>query len=265
VVVEPVPESEPTPAAEVEPPAAEPEAEPSSQSAKVDRVSEECAALCENAATQCSRRSARKCRANCDRYLSLAESCESQVLGAIRCQASTPNLVCSNVVGECAQQFRALNACETGQTQALTDTASSVSPPEGWQRVQDTQEGFAVHMPAGAKLGNLNGHRTWSVESGGVTYLAAVLPAIQAVSEKDLTAVTIRYLGLDCQAGIRLHGRFEKDGAVSERFDSSCRNGDEWHGMLRASGKNLVITAERVSKGKQATGDSFYYSFEYLK
>ncbi len=267
VVVEPVPEpaSAPAPVAEAEPEVSEPAPEASQQAAKVERVNEECAALCDNADAKCSRRSARKCRANCDRYLSLADTCEAQVLGAIRCQASTPNLVCSNVVGECTREFRELNACESGQTVAGGEAPASINPPEGWQRIADSEAGFSVHMPAGAKVGDEKGHRTWSVESNGVTYLAAVLPPIEGVTEKDLTAVTIRYLGLDCQAGIRLHGRYEKDGAVAERFDSSCRNGDAWHGMLRASSKNLVITAERVPSGKQATGDRFYYSFEYLK
>lgn len=266
VVVEPVAEPSPAPApvADAET-AQEPAVEASSQSAKADRISEECAALCENAESKCSRRSARKCRANCDRYLSLAGMCEAQVLGAIRCQASTPNLVCSNVVGECTQQFRALNACESGQPTVASDAPSTVNPPEGWQRIQDTQAGFALHMPPGAKLGQRDGHPTWSVESDGVTYLAAVLPPIDRVTEKDLTRATIRYLGLDCQAGIRLHGRYETDSGVAERFDSSCRNGNQWHGMLRASSKNFIVTAEVVPPGKQATGDRFYYSFEYLE
>jgi hypothetical protein len=169
------------------------------------------------------------------------------------------------VVGECSEQFRELNACESGQSFAGGETSAAVNPPAGWQRIEDREAGFALHLPPGAQLGQRNGYRTWSVESEGVTYLAAVLPAVQGVSEKDLTSVTIRYLGVDCQAGIRLHGRYEKDGAVAERFDSSCRNGDEWHGMLRASTHNLVITAELVPKGKTATGDRFYYSFEYLE
>jgi hypothetical protein len=115
-------------------------------------------------------------------------------------------------------------------------------------------------------LGQASGYRTWSVKTAdGVTYLAAVLPPIERPTEKDLTSLTIRYLGLDCQAGIRLHGRFETEGGVNERFYSKCSNGDAWHGMLRASSRNVVVTAERVPSGKQGTGDSFYYSFEYLK
>jgi hypothetical protein len=74
----------------------------------------------------------------------------------------------------------------------------------------------------------------------------------------------MRYLGHRCQPAVRLHGRFETERDVAERFDGRCADGNGWHGILRASRQNLILIAEVVPPGQEKVGDAFYYSFEKL-
>ncbi|HEY6724400.1 MAG TPA: hypothetical protein VI197_10215 [Polyangiaceae bacterium] len=242
----------------------------SAHSAKVEssRIETECHQLCASAAESCSRKSARECRANCGKYQSLADRCEVQVLGAIRCQAAVPKLVCSNVTSECTTEFQALSACEDGEPSAAAATAPSQPPlPPGWMRVRDTEAGFEVALPLGARVGELEGRRTWTAEGAdGASYRVAILPAVGVpATEKRLMEAVLHYLGHECQPLLRLHGRFETERDVAERFNARCEDGQRWRGILRASREQLVLVVEVLPPDVQATGDIYYYSFEYLK
>lgn len=245
----------------------EPSESDASDSPRSAKVAEECSALCANASESCSRRSARECRANCGKYQALADRCEVQVLGAIRCQASTPKLICSNLASECVTQFQALSACEQGTPETAETTSGAPALPPGWERFEDSAAGFAVALPAGAAVETYKGHRTWLArEPSGVTYLVALLPALGAsATEKRLMEATIAYLGRKCQPAVRLHGRFETERDVAERFNARCDDGNRWLGILRASREHLVLMAQVIPPGKQGVGDPFYYNFEYLK
>lgn len=244
--------------------------ENSSAAAKVEpsRVEAECNALCASAAQTCSRKSTRECRANCGKYQSLAERCETQVLGAIRCQAGVPKLVCSNLASECTNEFQALSACEQGEADATPNASPSrLELPPGWQLVRDTEAAFEVALPLGARVGELQGHRTWTAEGpDGAGYRVAILPAVGArASEKRLMQAVFDYLGQQCQPLVRLHGRFETERDVAQRFNARCEDGQRWRGILRASPERLVLVVEVLPPGVQATGDAYYYSFEYLE
>lgn len=242
----------------------------SARAAKVDAstIEAECNALCANAAETCSRKSARECRANCGKYQSLADRCEVQVLGAIRCQAAVPTkLVCSNLAGECTSEFQALSACEQGDPSSTSRAASTtLALPPGWVRVHDTEAGFEVALPLGARVAQLNGHRTWTAEGpDGASYRVAVLPALGGpATEKRLMESVLHYLGHKCQPLVKLRGRFETERDVAERFNARCEDGQRWRGILRASREHLVMVVEVLPPGVEAVGDAYYYSFEYL-
>ena len=266
----PVATAEPAPATP-EPPSA-PEPEPSAATAPAESLAEisgACAKLCTQATEQCSARSARKCRANCERYESLAERCGEATLAAVHCQAATPGLVCSNVVGPCAAEFQALNACESGQASPATtaDTPAVPAPlPASWVRLSDATAGFSVGLPKLVEVQTESGNRTWRVQDEqGVSYVVAVLPPFEgAVTDKVLVQKMLVILGQRCQRDMKIHGRFQTSGREAVRFDSNCGNGESWHGMLRISERNIVMTAEIVPSGKTATGEAYYYSFSYL-
>ena len=240
------------------------DADVAAHSAKVET---ECSALCASASETCSHKSARECRANCGKYQALAERCEVQILGAIRCQAAIPKFVCSNLASECTQQFQALSACEQGTETAPLVPSNELALPSGWQAVRDIEVGFEIALPAGAKVGELKGHRTWTAEGpAGVNYIVTVLPALAGTAtEKRLMEAVLHYLGHACQPAVRLHGRFETDRDVAERFNARCENGRRWRGILRASREQLVLVAEVLPPGQEPVGDAYYYSFEYLK
>lgn len=235
----------------------------SDRSAKVES---ECSALCASAAESCSRKSARECRANCGKYQSLADRCEVQVLGAIRCQAAVPKLVCSNVASECTTEFQALTACEQGEPSGVPATTQAPLPT-GWARVQDMEVGFEVALPKGARVGELDGRRTWTAEGpGGASYRVAVLPALLGpATEKQLMESILDYLGHKCQPLVRLHGRFETDRDIAERFNARCEDGRRFRGLMRASREQLVLILEVLPPGATPMGDVYYYSFDYLK
>jgi hypothetical protein len=261
---EPTPESEPPPSA---PPPSASEAPPPAV-AYAEEVNAACTKLCAQAAEQCSAKSARKCRANCERYESLAERCGEAALSAVRCQAATPGLVCSNVVGQCAPEFQKLSACESGQTVAErpNEAASArAALPTGWVELKDDVAGFSVGLPKLVEAQTEQGNRTWRVQDEqGVTVVVAVLPPFEAeVTDKTLVRKVLVILGQQCQRGMKIHGRFQSGGNESARFDSQCSNGDSWHGMLRISARHVIMTAEIVPPGKVASGDAFYYSFGY--
>lgn len=256
------------PAPAVEAPPAAPEPPVPTAAERLAEVSQACAKLCAQAAEQCSARSARKCRANCERYESLAERCGDATLAAVHCQAATPGLVCSNVVGPCAAEFRQLNACESGQAPvATTDAAAApVALPADWVRLTDEAAGFSVGLPKLGEAQTESGNRTWRVQDEqGVTYVVAVLPPFQgAVTDKLLVQKVLLILGQRCQRDMKIHGRYQSDGREAVRFDSHCGNGESWHGMLRISDRHVIMTAEIVPAGKTAAGDPYYYSFAYL-
>ena len=244
--------------------------EGSAHAAKVEssKIEAECNALCANAAETCSRKSARECRANCGKYQSLADRCEVQVLGAIRCQATVPKFVCSNLASECTTEFQALSACERGTPSSASEaTSAGLGLPAGWVRVRDAEAGFEVALPLGARVGDLDGRRTWTAEGpDGASYRVAVLPALGGpATEKRLMESVLHYLGHKCQPLIRLHGRFETDRDVAERFNARCEDGQRWRGIMRASREQLVLVVEVLPPGVQAVGDAYYYSFGYLE
>jgi len=261
-------ESKAEPAPLPSPPEPEPAPAASPPADHVAEVSEACTKLCAQATEQCSAKSARKCRANCERYEGLAASCGEATLAAVHCQAATPGLVCSNVVGPCAAEFQRLSACESGQTPTTaSDTpAAPAALPAGWVKLTDDSAGFSVGLPKLAEPQTENGNRTWRVQdAAGVSYVVAVMPPFQgAVTDKVLVQKMLVILGQRCQKDMKIHGRFQSGVNEAVRFDSNCMSGESWHGMLRISQKNVIMTAEIVPPGKTPLGEAYYYSFSYL-
>jgi hypothetical protein len=199
--------------------------------------------------------------------LKIADRCEGPVLEALKCQASVPGLVCSNVVGECGAEFRALSACEDGLPAGEpAGPRSQPRLPAGWVQLKDTSIGFLVGFPKLVAAANEEGRRTWRVrEDDGVSYVVSVMPPFKTeVDDKNLVRKVLTLVGIGCQKDMKIHGRFEEAGKMAVRFDTRCRDGNAWHGMLRISDEHVIMTAEIVPQGASATGDPFYYSFSYL-
>ena len=269
VPAEPAP-SDPVPTnTEAEAAASPPESAvetPANSSPAADAVASACQDLCQRAAQECSSRSARKCRANCERYQSIADRCSNEVLAALKCQASVPNLVCSNVVGPCAADFQTLTSCENGSAGATVAVAERPALPPEWTELKDDEAGFSVMLPKQVAPTGQGKQRTWRApDASGVSYVVAVRPPFNGeVNDKNLVVRVLQIVGYDCQKDLKIHGRFEVSGKTAVRFDTVCRGGDAWHGMLRISDAHVIMTAEIVPTGMTGQGDAFYFSFAYL-
>lgn len=243
-----------------------PEVDADAEDPALAKVREACKALCSRFDESCSERQAAGCRLLCQDYLDKASGCETQSVAAIECQAqSERSLLCINVTPtKCAAPFKTLKLCRQGTSE--TTPASSTALPEGWERITDSQLGFAVNMPKGALLDPLAEPRRWHVASGDAEYLVVELPAPrEPVTSRVLLRLATGFVGYRCQKGLKLHGQFEIDDEVAMLIDTRCPDGTKWHGMMRVQPDRALITVIRSAAGSPADADKFFYSYERLE
>jgi hypothetical protein len=79
-----------------------------------------------------------------------------------------------------------------------------------------------------------------------------------------LLKLALEFVGFSCQKNLKLHGQFEVKDEVAIRLDTQCKDGSEWHGMLRARPDQAVATAFH---GPLQSGvlEPFIYSYKRLK
>src|SRR5512141_1670791 len=129
-----------SPASSAGAPSAAQSAQPGSEFA-VPSVADVCEKLCVRADQNCSKDSAAKCRAGCDRYIKLADRCENDVRRALQCQQKAKNeFLCSSQADpKCEKNFRDLSACEKGEKGGGQGTPQDISVPPSWTKVTDDQ------------------------------------------------------------------------------------------------------------------------------
>jgi hypothetical protein len=229
-------------------------------------VVETCEALCKRSEAECDEASARKCRATCKIYVSLGERCAAPVTDALACQAKAErDAVCSNIAAaSCLIQFRAMKACERGEAAQPETPRAEETVPTSWTRVKDEVLGFSIALPSDA-VAVTEERVKWRATEGEVTYEVAHLPAPRSqdleLADRDLVRLALAHIGFGCQRGLRLHGRLDRDGSTAARFDSSCNDKSEWHGMVRVWNGKAISTAAHVVSG-DAVQAPFFYSFE---
>lgn len=240
-------------------------AAPTADESAVD-VTEICQTWCGRISQQCSESKGKKCSAFCPNYQDMAARCPSQAKAALNCAASAKDLICAGVSPEsCTKAFQSLTACNEGTAtvQAQTQTETQTQLPPGWERFTDKAAGFSALFPKGAKLTEAEGKRIWTAEVDGVEYFAAKLPPTpQMPTDKQLLFMVLDFMG--CQKDYKLHGRIEKAGHVTVRFDSKCKDGSVWHGIWRVDQRGSYPLAFKALPGKNGVTDDFFYSFQYL-
>jgi hypothetical protein len=157
-----------------------------------------------------------------------------------------------------------MKACERGEAAQPEKQVAEETVPTSWMRVKDEVLGFTIALPADAAAVN-EGNVKWRATDGDVTYEVAHLSAPRSASpelaDRDLVRLALAHIGFGCQRGLRLHGRLDRDGSTAARFDSSCNDKSEWHGMVRVWNGKAVSTAAHVVSG-EAVQAPFFYSFE---
>jgi hypothetical protein len=228
----------------------------------VPSVADVCEKLCVRADQECTKDSATKCRASCDRYSKLAERCENDVRRSLQCQMKAKKeFICSAQADpKCEQTFRGMRACEKGETGAGQGTVQNFALPGTWTKVTDDQLKFTVSMPPGAQLDPKAERRTWRGEDNGITYFVAQLDPPKDKPDKAFLPMAIAYVGGKCQLGIKLHGRFESHGKLLMQWDSGCPDKSEWHGAIHIWEGKAVATAYHGPAGSKGVMEPFFYS-----
>ncbi len=280
---EPAPEREPEPISEPEP---EPEPEPDSEPAPppVDPtkiVLDQCEEICARTEKACSARAADFCRASCRDYEMGAQKCPVEIHEALKCQSEAGDFnLCSNIAAEtCAPLYVRMQDCRSdkvspepwGQTHAEVTTSEL---PKGWERMRYEEFGFSVAGPTSLAREEKDGglFRAVGTDASHTEYIVELVEKGNTRPPTDVSILktATKFVGNDCQPKLRLHGRFDKKGVIFVRFDTVCKDGAVYHGMLHLfDGKALVLTtkerAEYAEPGKMpGLLEDFIFSFEQL-
>ena len=277
-VAEPPSASEPVSAEEEESVATESAAEGADEEESVAEtedaegrtVASVCEALCARVDERCSKDSARQCRGQCKIYVEKSKGCEAEYRAALDCQAGAAQKeLCGNVAAaNCLDEFRDIKRCQRGEKTSASDASAPASGsglPAGWKMITDDQLGFKIGLPASAALDRDAERRTWSATVGDVEYVVAQLPSPnKPITSQVLLKLVIDYVGYRCQKNLKLHGQFEIGDEVAIRYDTVCRDGTEWHGMLRVRPDQAKSTAYHAKSGAEGVLEPFIYSYKRL-
>jgi len=223
-----------------------------------------CKRLCDRVEQLCDEAATKKCRTKCQGHVEQATGCEDQYQSAIRCQAKADKAnLCADVTApECAASFEEIQRCKRGE---MEKSAPGPTLPTGWTRITDDKLGFTLALPAGAALDPAAPRRTWRAQDGAVEYYAAQLTTPgEAITSKVLLRLVLEFVGLQCQKNLRLHGQFEIGDEVAILFDATCKDGLEWHGMLRARPDQALATAFHAAPNAGGVTGPFFYSYKRL-
>ncbi len=283
------PATPPTDAVEADEPGAEPEAieeeaavapssepaatlepETSSGEGPVDlaaaMVGRECEALCVRTDELCTEAEARRCREQCKNRVEESAGCEVPYKAALKCWAqSDKKALCASVEPPaCREPFRRIERCQERREEEEAKQKRK-ELPAGWAPIKDEQLDFTIALPASAALDSGAERRTWRAQDGDVEYVVAQLTAPgKAVTSQVLLKLVLEFVGYPCQKNLKLHGQFETMGEVAIRFDTQCKDGTEWHGMLRARPDQGLATAFRAPL-QSGVLEPFIYSYKRLQ
>lgn len=274
-VVSPEPASVEAPSSE---PAASQEPEkPAEPAPPVEPATEIVARVCEEGCAKmdsaCNARSASFCRASCRDYVSAAEKCPVEVEDALSCQATADDfLLCSNIAAEsCTPLFRAMKECREGRAEPQARKAKEPEKsnvPPGWARFSVPQAGYSVLAPQSMKLSSAaDSYKATGADQLGIEYrLEPLSTGGREPTSSNILRSATAYLGNDCQPKLRLHGRYESAGVIHVRFDTTCKDGSAWHGMLHFWGKSGAVTTSYLQPSQAALEnphlEAFLFSFE---
>jgi hypothetical protein len=234
---------------------------------KLRHLDEVCNKIAERAQQKCTNKVANLYATNCRRYAK-ADSCEAEITRALECQLKeSDDVLCAHQADpNCTEARQKLKVCEKGTAPIEQTQAEDLTLPSGWAKINDSELGFTVAMPAGAALDPSAAKRTWKAEDGAVTYIvaAADAPAGKLTSASILRAIT-NYVGTRCQLKLKVHGELELKGTTVVQYDSGCTDGTEWHGMMHFWNGRAVSTGFRGPVGNKGVREPYYYSFAISK
>jgi hypothetical protein len=234
-----------------------PEAAATTPSADLS-ATELCQKMCDRVRERCTKETAEACRGNCREWHSPPPGCEAEVKQALQCARDAEDLQCVNIVpSSCTRKFKRIEACASGKK--LDTQEMSLDMPQGWQRFEAKDAGFAIPMPPGVEAKETGSEKSYSANVGGVVYSVRVLPAPDPKT-KDLQ-VAQNVLG-DCMKKLQLKGLIERPERRSLEFKAGCSGGRQASGLLVTTGKKLYVVSVTGLGPPSSERDVFVYGFK---
>jgi hypothetical protein len=136
--------------------------------------------------------------------------------------------------------------------------------PPGWRIIVDDQLGFEIALPPNAQVDTQEKLRTWYGKEGNVTYYVTALPPPQGeVTDAKLFRMALDHLGIDCQRGFKIKGRFDSKGVTGARYKTECKDGSTRRGSLRIRRDKALVIGSRGAPPDEHLWDRFESTFEF--
>lgn len=215
-----------------------------SEPTPTEQVASVCEVICARTDQVCSRMS-RLCRASCEDYVDGAARCPVEIYEALSCQQRADDfLICSSVSPEeCAQQVLRMQDCRSGKLAPAEwgkareqVKEASIEVPGDWQRLQHPS-GFSIAFPAGANWQDTAGTESAVVNTDAVEYRAhRVSLGGKKPTDGLILRIVSQEVGRQCEAKLKLFGRYETGDTIHIRFQTSCKGDQDNYGVLHIRG-----------------------------
>jgi hypothetical protein len=159
--------------------------------------------------------------------------------------------------------------CRTGKTKPRvwgdTSLDAKTDFTKGLASVDIPTYGMTQLMPEGTKIPNVTPLHVEVPAEGGAKFVIDAVPLEgKTVSAPSMLRTVTKYVGLACQPKLRLHGKFESGKVVHIRFDTSCKDGTEYHGVAHFW-PDRVLMISHIGPGSAALEegrrDAFLFGF----
>ncbi len=236
-------------------------------------VSAICERTCVRVDKECNQKAAKFCRASCRDYVAGTQKCPVEIHGALACQEDAESFrLCANIADEaCTQLFRRMVECREGRVEPRVwgDTTQPKSEDPAAGLVPYPVPGFNITqlMPEPVTVKSedpLSVEAYEPGEPGKFVIASAPIEGKKLSAANELRTVT-KYVGLACEAKLKLHGRFESFGAAHVRFDTVCKDGIEYHGVAHFYPDRVLFVAHvaKAADGlSDARRDAFLFGFK---
>jgi hypothetical protein len=233
-----------------------------------------CEKTCQRVEKNCQAKEAKFCRASCRDYVSGAEHCPVEIHGALSCQQNAEDFqLCANISDEaCVPLFRKMVDCRTGKIpprvwgdmsmDAKANHGKGLGPVDlaGYSMTQLMPEGTKVDAGPPLKAQKSDGSARFVID--------AVALEGKTISSASILRTVTKYVGNACQPKLKLHGRFESGNVVHTRFDTTCKDGTEYHGVAHFWPDRALMVAHigpssaALDEGRR---DAFLFGFKMTK
>lgn len=272
---DPAPPHSATPADPAEPPEGAPE--PTAATTTPDPGAL-CERLCVRVEADCKPPAAETCRAGCKDYVQTWERCPVEVEEALACQSQAQDaMLCANVAAaSCVAAFSTLARCRAGQAaprarDAVAETGEEQERvPPGWQRTEDADLGISLLLPASVAGDGEGPSKRLVAREGDREYVVDSPPRLAGdPTDKALLKAVLDYVGTPCHKALKVHGRFESGNVVHVHFDTACKDGTHWRGMLHVSPERVIATSARSTTAfttEDASNklEALFYGFRFV-